>query len=71
MEMTLKAISLNPTYYQNQTWSILVRCMTNIFNTFLTQGWKLETSSRPFYGFVKIKIKQYLTIINSWHLYHF
>ena len=30
---------------------ILVYLMTNIFNMFLAQCWRRETSSRPFYDF--------------------
>ena len=32
---------------------ILVCCMTSISNMFLTQNWRPETSSRPFYDFIK------------------
>ena len=46
---------------------ILVCCMTNISNLFLTQCWTLETSSRPFY-FLKITIKRDQAIFNNWHL---
>ena len=35
---------------------ILVCFMTNISNMLLAQWWRLETSSRPFYDFVKMKI---------------
>ena len=35
---------------------ILVYCMTNISNIFLAQCWRLETSSRPFYDFIKMAI---------------
>ena len=50
---------------------ILVCCMTNISNMFLAgdwQCWRLETSSRPFYNFIKMKIYQDLVIFNSLHL---
>ena len=47
---------------------IQVCCMTNIFNMFLAQCWKLETSSRPFYDFIKMKIEQDLVIFNSQNL---
>ena len=47
---------------------ILVCCMTNISNMFLTQYWRLETSSRLFYDFIKIIIQRDLAIFNSWHL---
>ena len=42
--------------------------MTNIFNMFLAQCWKLETSSRPFYDFIKMTISQDQAIVNSGHL---
>ena len=35
---------------------ILVCCMTNISNMFLAQCWRLETSPRPFYDFIKMTI---------------
>ena len=44
---------------------ILVCCMTNMF---LVYCWRLETSSRPFYDFIKLTIWQDLAIFNSWHL---
>ena len=47
---------------------ILVCCMRNISNLFLAQCWRLETNSRLFYFFIKMTIKQDLTIFNSWHL---
>ena len=47
---------------------ILVCCLTNISNRFLAQCWRLETSSRPFYDFIKMTTYQDLAIINSWHL---
>ena len=47
---------------------ILVCCMTNSFNMFLTECWRLETSSRLFYDFIEIKIQQDLAIFNGWHI---
>ena len=47
---------------------ILVCCMTNISNMFLAQCWRLETSSRPFYDFIKMTIQQDLAIFNGWHI---
>ena len=35
---------------------ILVSCMTNISAMILAQSWRLETSSRPFFGFIIITI---------------
>ena len=35
---------------------ILMFCMTDISNIFLTQCWKLETSSRPSYDVIKMTI---------------
>ena len=35
---------------------ILVYCMASILNMFLAQCWRLETSSRPFYDFIKMII---------------
>ena len=37
-------------------------------NMFLTQCWGLETSSTPFYDFMKMTIQQDLVIFNSRHL---
>ena len=47
---------------------ILVCCMTNISNSFLAQCWRLETSPRPFYDFIKMTIYRDLAIFNSRHL---
>ena len=47
---------------------ILVCRLTNIPNMFLALCWRLETSSRAFYYFIKITIGQDLAIFNSWHL---
>ena len=45
---------------------ILVCCMTDISNMFFGQFWRLETSSKPFYDF--IKMTQDLAFFDSWHL---
>ena len=38
-------------------WKLVPECCrTNIFRTFWAQWWRLETSSRPFYDFIKITI---------------
>ena len=50
------------------TSQVLVCCMTNISNVSFAQCWRLETSSRPFNGFIKTTIKQDLVIFNSWHI---
>ena len=47
---------------------ILVCCMTNISNMFLAQNWRLKTSSSHFHDFIKLTIKQDLTILNSGHV---
>ena len=47
---------------------ILVCCMTNISNVFLVECWRLETSSRLFYDFIKITIQQDLAIFNDYHI---
>ena len=47
---------------------ILVCCMTNISNMFLAECWRLETSSRLFYDFIKMTIQQDLAIFNGWHI---
>ena len=47
---------------------ILVCCMTNISNVFLAECWRLETSSRLFYDFIKTTTQQDLTIFNGWHI---
>ena len=43
-------------------------CMANISNMFLTECWRLETSSRLFYDFIKKTIQQDLAIFNGWHI---
>ena len=52
--------------------------MKNISNMFLAQYWRPETSSRPFYDFIKITIdfikmaiEQDLTIFTIVDIYHF
>ena len=47
---------------------ILVCCMKNNSNMFLAQCRRLETSSRPFYDFIKMSIQWDLAIFNSEHL---
>ena len=47
---------------------ILVCCMKNISNMFLAECWRLETSSRLFYDFIKMTIQQDLAIFNGWHI---
>ena len=42
--------------------------MTNFYDMFLAQCWRLETSSRLFYDFIKMTILRDLAIFNSWHL---
>ena len=42
--------------------------MTNISNIFLAEYWRLETSSRLFYDFIKMTIQQALAIFNGWHV---
>ena len=59
---------LNPMCYQNEIWSILVCCLTNISNMFLVRCKRLESSSRLFYDFTKMPIKRDLAILNSGHL---
>ena len=44
---------------------ILVCYLTNISNMFLAQPWRLETSSKPLYGFIKTTIGRDLAIFNS------
>ena len=46
---------------------ILVHCMTNIPNMFLAESWRLETSFRLFYDFIKMARQQDLAIFNGWH----
>ena len=47
---------------------VLVCCMTNISNIFLAECWRLETSCRLFYDFIKMTIQQDLAIFNGWHI---
>ena len=47
---------------------VLVFYITNISNMFLAECWKLGTSSRLFYDFIKMTIYQDLAIFNGWHL---
>ena len=47
---------------------IVVCFMKNISNMFLAECWRLETSSRLFFDFIKMTIQQDLAIFNGWHL---
>ena len=47
---------------------ILVCCMTNVSNMFFAQCWRLRTSSRPFYGFIKMTTKRDPVIFNGEYL---
>ena len=47
---------------------ILVCCKINISNMFLALEWRLETSSRLFYDFIKMTILRDLAIFNSYPL---
>ena len=47
---------------------ILMCYITNIYDMFLAQWWRLETSSRLFYDFIKTTILRDLALFNSWHL---
>ena len=42
--------------------------MENISNMFLAECWRLETSSKLFYDFIKMTIQQDLTIFNGLHI---
>ena len=46
---------------------ILVCSMTNFSNMFLAECWRLETSFRLFYDFIKMTIQQDLAIFNGRH----
>ena len=67
--------------YQNEIWSnmtnivchmfvchMFVCCMTNISNMFLAECWRLETSCRLFYDFIKTTIQQDLASLNGLHI---
>ena len=43
---------------------ILVCCMVDILNMLLAQCWRLETSPRPFYDFIKMTKWRNLAIFN-------
>ena len=47
---------------------VLVCCVLNMSNMFLGQCWRLETSSRSFYDFIKTTIYGDPAIFHSWHL---
>ena len=47
---------------------ILVCCLTNISNMFLAECWRLKTSSRLFYEFIKMTMQQDLAIFSGWHI---
>ena len=47
---------------------ILVCCVTDISNMFLAEWWRLKTSSRLYYDFIKMTIQQDLVIFNGCHI---
>ena len=49
---------------------ILVCCIANISNMFLVECWRLETSSRVIYDFIKMTIQQDLAILMV-DIFHF
>ena len=55
-------------YIKIKFGQILVCSMKNISSMFFTECWRLETSSRPFYYFIKKTIQQDLAIFNVWHI---
>ena len=62
MEVTLCIFLLNSKNYQK----ILVEySMTNNSNMVLAQCWRLGTSSRLFYDFIKMTVQRGLAIFNS------
>ena len=46
----------------------ILALLTTKINMFLTQCWRLEFSSRPFYDFNEMAIEQYLSIFSSSYL---
>ena len=71
MEVTLICLFLlNPKYNQNEIWSNtnVLYDIQNISNMFWAQCWRPEISFRHFYNFIKMTIKQDLTIFNSRYL---
>ena len=66
IEVTLLLIFLNPKYYQNEIWSNTSASYNKyISNIFLTQYWRLDTSSSAFYDFNETTIKQDLSIFRN------
>ena len=61
----LRTPSLGSNFIGCHKKNVLVCCMTNISNMFLTQCWKLETSSRSFYDFSKMTIQGDVAVFNS------
>ena len=55
-------------YYQSEIWSNTSVLYEKHFWLVFGSMWRLETNSRLFYFFIKMAIKQDLTIFNSWHL---
>ena len=68
MEVILCLFLVNPKYIKMKFGQILVCCMRKISTMFLGHCWRLKTSSRPIYGFIKTTIWWDPAIFNSWHL---
>ena len=57
MEVTPKFVSFDSISTIKMKYGhILVYCLANISDMLLAQSWKMEISSRPFYGFIKMTI---------------
>ena len=53
-------------YYLTEIWSNKQKVHDS--NMFLTQCWRLDTTSRPFHNFNEITVQWNLTIFSSWCL---
>ena len=67
-KLHLRLFLLNANSYQNKTWSNTSVLYGKYFYHVFVQCWRLETSSRSFYDFIKMTIKRDLVIFNSWLL---
>ena len=66
-KLHLSLFLLNTSIIKMKFGQISVCCMTNFSNMYLALCWRLETSFRPFYDFIKMIMYQDLAVFNSWH----
>ena len=66
-KLHLSLFLFNTSIIKMKFGQISVCCVTNFSNMYLALCWRLETSFRAFYDFIKMIMYQDLAVFNSWH----